>query len=224
MAGLHARDRGPRDPRRARRGRPCARGAGSRRCAAPVGARGVRPSRRRGAFRRPRRGRLHATPPLRARHRRGVARQRRSGARAVRVAVPIDRGRRRRPRVQLGLERGGDGPDVLALHRDHARRARRDRGVEPGRDRGPRDGAAGVHLGERLRDRGRGGAWDADAGDGGRRRGALAGSGLDRRPPRDPSTPTSRPPWWTVRSSTAPEGAARRSSSRKRVRSSRCLG
>ena len=119
---VHPCDGRPRDPHRARRRPGVPPRLRTARRPPPDRARGVRPSRRPRAVRRARRGRVHAAAPLRARHRGGVAGQRRPGPRALRLAVPIDPRARRGARVQLGLERRGDGSDGLALHRGHARR------------------------------------------------------------------------------------------------------
>ena len=110
-------------------------------------------------------------------------------ARAVRVAVPVDRRDGRRARVQLGLERRRDGPDGLALHRVHARRARRDRRVEPRREGGPGDRAPGLDVGERVVDPCRGRARHADARHD-RRRGRAVARPRVGRSRRQSSTPT----------------------------------
>ena len=104
------------------------------------------------ALRRAGRGGVHAATPLRARHRGRVARERRSGSRALRLAVPLDRGGRRHARVQLGLERGRDGPDGLAVHGGHAGRSRGQRRMEPRGDGRPRDGGAGGDPRLRVRE------------------------------------------------------------------------
>ncbi len=124
VPGIHPRHGRPWYPDRARRGATVPRCAGAERCPPPDRARRVRTSRRHRPLREARGGRVHAAAPLRSRHRRRLAGQRRPCTRALRVAFPVDRGCRRNAGVLVGLERGRDGSDDVAVHGDDAGRPR----------------------------------------------------------------------------------------------------